>query len=101
MQEGTGACAAGNTQFGAPSLWGMGWPAHAAPPARPRALRCACRYPALIGSIAVAAGYFLKIDALGNLHWNSHDALLGLQVRVCRRQLPAGRTALPTQHSPV
>ncbi|KAL4457963.1 hypothetical protein ABPG75_012828 [Micractinium tetrahymenae] len=37
------------------------------------------RYPALIGSLAVAAGYFLKIDALGNLHWNSHDALLGLQ----------------------
>lgn len=37
------------------------------------------RYPALIGSLAVAAGYFLKIDALGNLHWNTHDALLGLQ----------------------
>lgn len=29
----------------------------------------------------MAAGYFLKIDALGNLHWNTHDALLGLQVR--------------------
>ncbi|PSC67454.1 Qa-SYP3 Sed5p Syntaxin 5-type isoform A [Micractinium conductrix] len=37
------------------------------------------RYPALIGSIAVASGYFLHIDALGNMHWNAHDAMLGLQ----------------------
>ena len=39
----------------------------------------ASRYPALIGSIAVASGYFLHIDALGNMHWNAHDAMLGLQ----------------------
>lgn len=37
------------------------------------------RYPALFGSLAVGAGYFLHLDALGNFHWNQHDALLGLQ----------------------
>jgi hypothetical protein len=32
-----------------------------------------------MGTLAVVSGYFLHIDALGNLHWNAHDALLGLQ----------------------
>lgn len=47
--------------------------------ANPFLLAPPCRYPGLIGSIAVTAGYFLHIDALGNMHWNQHDALLGLQ----------------------
>lgn len=55
------------------------------------------RYPALIGSLAVAAGYFLKIDALGNLHWNTHDALLGLQVCGWYRQVAT--VALQAAHT--
>ena len=31
------------------------------------------------GTVAVAAAYFLHLDALGGMHWNAHDALLGLQ----------------------
>lgn len=39
----------------------------------------AFRYPGITGSIAVAAAYFLHIDALGNFHWNMDDAVFGLQ----------------------
>lgn len=38
-----------------------------------------CRYAGLVGTAAVAGGYFLHIDALGGMHWNAHDAVLGLQ----------------------
>ena len=48
----------------------------------PRCLLPAARYPALYGTVAVAAGYFLHLDPLGGLHWNSHDALLGLKCAV-------------------
>lgn len=50
------------------------------PPGAPHCL--ATRYPALYGTIAVAAGYFLHLDPLGSLHWNTHDALLGLKCAV-------------------
>ena len=36
------------------------------------------QYPAVRGSIAVAAGYFLHIDPLGTLRFNSHDAFIGI-----------------------
>jgi hypothetical protein len=39
------------------------------------------RHPGVSGTLAVAAGYFLHINALP-LHWDSHDALLGLQCAV-------------------
>lgn len=55
-------------------------PACATPPQHRSTRRAApCRFPALIGSAAVAAGFFLHIDALGNFHWNEGDAVLGLQ----------------------
>lgn len=38
------------------------------------------QYPAVRGSVAVAAGYLLHIDPLGTLHWNTHDALVGLSL---------------------
>ena len=38
------------------------------------------QYPAVRGSIAVAAGYLFHIDPLGTLRWNTHDALIGLSL---------------------
>ncbi|KAI7843775.1 hypothetical protein COHA_002673 [Chlorella ohadii] len=40
------------------------------------------RFPGLYGTLAVAAGYLLHLDPLGGLHWNTHDALLGLKCAV-------------------
>ena len=72
---------------GAQVLWGVAlhWaasPGMRASLSKPSILPAAARYPALYGTIAVAAGYFLHIDPLGGLHWNSHDALLGLKCAV-------------------
>ncbi len=41
-----------------------------------------CRYPGLYGTAAVVLGYILGVPALGNLHWNTGDALLGLKLAV-------------------
>lgn len=38
------------------------------------------QYPAVRGSIAVAAGYLVHIEPLGTLRWNTHDALVGLSL---------------------
>ncbi|PSC70918.1 U1 snRNA associated [Micractinium conductrix] len=35
--------------------------------------------PAVTGTLAVAAGYFLHTEALGGFHWSTDDAALGLQ----------------------
>ncbi|GAB4820546.1 hypothetical protein N2152v2_007592 [Parachlorella kessleri] len=40
------------------------------------------RYPGLYGTAAVVLGYILGVPALGNLHWNTGDALLGLKLAV-------------------
>jgi hypothetical protein len=46
----------------------------------PHAAMCAlfCRSPGLTGTVAVLAGHLLHLDPFGRLHWDSHDAALGL-----------------------
>ena len=46
--------------------------------APPTNKRRACRYPALIGTLAVVSGYVLHINAFP-MRLDGHDALLGLQ----------------------
>ena len=38
----------------------------------------ACRTVGVPGCMALAAGYLLHLDPYGQLHWSSHDALVGL-----------------------
>ena len=37
-----------------------------------------CSLTGLYGSAALLLAYFLHLDAFGNIHWDSHDLLLGL-----------------------
>lgn len=39
-------------------------------------------YSLVFGTAAVALGGLLQVPALGSLHWNAPDALLGLQLAV-------------------
>lgn len=38
----------------------------------------ACSQAGFRGSIALLLAYFLHLDAFGNIHWDSHDLLVGL-----------------------
>ena len=66
--------------------------------AKPTALVCIRRSPGVTGTLAVVAGYLLKLDPFGNLHWDAEHLAVGLACAAPFMLLGA-RPGLPRQQT--